>query len=101
MKIYMRYIFGEVRAELMSEVNAAKFSSLSFEGYDFEQIHYWNWLISKYNNQAIDPSNLFPATKNMYEIITICLRLVVRNLYHFHISIQLLRRIHYKTEHII
>lgn len=65
----MRYVFDEVRAEFMSKVNTAKSSGLSFEVYDFEQIHYWNWPISKYNNQAIDPSNLFPATKNMYEII--------------------------------
>mgnify|MGYP003647975523 CR=1 FL=1 len=64
-----RYVFDEVHEEFVDRIAMVQAGGHSFGNYDFSNIHHWNWPIGTFNSRAIDPTNLFPVSQSMHEVI--------------------------------
>ena len=64
-----RASFNSVRKKFIDEVERAIKSGVELPGYNFDQIHHWNWFLSDNAQHALDARHLFPVSDEVHTMI--------------------------------
>jgi hypothetical protein len=64
-----RSAFNSVRSKFVDQVNYAKKNGETFDGYEFDHVHHWNWFLRDNAYHALDPRQLFPVSNSMHDRI--------------------------------